>query len=82
MNRREFISRFSKYSLVAGTGAAANQVLGKSREISDQALLAANEKISAMSQRLDSIEDKQDKMMKALILTTALSTGIDLSLIL
>ena len=82
MKRREFLSSFSKYSVVAGAGAVASQAIGKSRELGDMTLQHANEKFSAISKRLDNIEDKQDKLMKALIVTTAVSTGIDLSLIL
>ena len=82
MNRRDFISSLGKYSVVAGAGAVASQAIGKSRELGDQTLQKANQKITALSKRLDSIEDKQDKMMKALIITTAVSTGIDLTLIL
>ncbi len=82
MRRRDFISGFSKYSLVAATASIATSAVTKSREIAENSIDNVGKQIKSLKNRVDNLESNQKKMTKALLLLAAVSTGVDLSLIL
>ena len=82
MRRRDFISGFSKYSLVAATASIATSAVTKSREIAKNSIDNVAKQIKSLKNRVDKLESNQKKMTKALLLLAAVSTGVDLSLIL
>ena len=82
MRRRDFISGFSKYSLVAATASIAISAVTKSRQIAGNSIDNVGKQIKSLKNRVDNLESNQKKMTKALLLLAAVSTGVDLSLIL
>lgn len=82
MRRRDFISGFSKYSLVAATASIATSAVTKSREFAENSIDNVGKQIKSLKNRVDNLESNQKKMTKALLLLAAVSTGVDLSLIL
>jgi len=82
MRRRDFISGFSKYSLVAATASIATNAVTKSRQIAGNSIDKVGKQIKSLKNRVDNLESNQKKMTKALLLLAAVSTGVDLSLIL
>lgn len=81
MNRRRFIAGLSKGGLavaaVSGTAAAAV----KGKEMLDKPADAVSGRLEALKKRVDSLEDKQKNYLRALCVITAVSTGIDLSVL-
>ena len=81
MNRRRFISGLSKGGLavaaVSGTAAAAV----KGREMLEKPADAVSGRLDALKKRVDALEDNQKKYLKALCFITAVSTGVDLSVL-
>ena len=82
MHRRDFISGFSKYSLVAATASIVTSAVTKSRKIAENSIDNVGKQIKSLKNRVDNLESNQKKMTKALLLLAAVSTGVDLSLIL
>ena len=82
MRRRDFLSSFSKYSVVAATSAAATAAVSKSRDMAESSMDHFGKRIDVLKNRVENLEDNQKKMTKALVLVTAVSTGVDMTLIL
>ena len=81
MNRRHFISGLGKFGLTAGAAAAVTSTVVKGRDLAEQSVDGLSDRIDTLKKRLDSLEGKQKKMFKLLIIVTAISAGIDISLL-
>ena len=81
MNRRNFISGLGKFSLVTATVGVAVSASAKGRDLVNQSSDEVSSRIEALKKRIDNLEDTQKNFIKALCVVTALSTGIDLSMI-
>lgn len=79
MNRREFISKFSKTA--AAAGAAATAAAAVAYPPTKQAVTAGagviQREVKALNKRVDAMEDSQKKMLTALIFVASVSTGMD-----
>ena len=79
MNRRDFISKFSKTA--AAAGAAATGVAVATYPKAKQAALAGagmvQREVKALNKRIDSMEASQRRMLTALIFVASMSTGLD-----
>jgi len=79
MNRREFISKFSKTAATAG--AAATAVAAAAYPPTKQAVSSGvgviQREVKALNERVDAMEDSQKKMLTALIFVASVSTGMD-----
>jgi hypothetical protein len=82
MNRRDFLSGFSKLSLVPMTASIATAASIKSRNIAENSMENIEKQFKSLKNQYENLENNQKKMAKALVLLTAVSTGVDLSLIL
>jgi len=79
MNRREFISRFSKTAASAGAAATAVAAVAypKTKEALASGAGIAQREFKALNKRIDAMEDRQRKMLTALIFVASVSTGMD-----
>ena len=79
MNRREFISRFSKTAATAGATATAIAAVAypKTRDALTSGAGIAQRELKALNKRIDTMEDSQKKMLTALIFVASVSTGMD-----
>ena len=79
MNRREFISKFSKTAATAGAAATAVAAVAypKTRGALATGAGIAQREFKALSKRIDDMEDSQRKMLTALIFVASVSTGMD-----
>ena len=79
MNRREFISRFSKTAATAGAAATAMAAVAypKTRTALASGAGVAQREFKALNKRIDAMEDSQKKMLTALIFVASVSTGMD-----
>jgi hypothetical protein len=82
MNRRNFLSGFSKLSLVPVTASIVTAVSMKNRNVLESSAKNLEKQIKSLKNQFDKLEDNQKKMLKTLVLITAVSTGFDLSLML
>ncbi|MFT7459773.1 MAG: phage regulator Rha-like protein [Planctomycetota bacterium] len=82
MHRRDFISAFSKLSLVTATTSIATAAASRSVEIAEKSIDNVGKQFKSMKTRMDKLENNQKTMARALILVTAVSTGFDLTFIL
>lgn len=79
MNRRDFISRFSKTAAAAGVGvtATAAATYPKVRQGVISGARKINGEMKALTKRIDAMENSHRKMVKMLIVAVSLSTGLD-----
>ena len=82
MNRRNFISGFSKLGLTVVTASAVTSAVTRSRDLAGQSVDGMAAQITSLKKRLDSLEGNQKKMLKLLCIFAVISTGIDISLLL
>jgi hypothetical protein len=82
MRRRDFLTAFSKASLVTATVTMATTTVAKSKDIADSSIDNLANHFKTVKHKMDKLESNQNKMLKALVLVTAVSTGVDISLIL
>jgi len=82
MNRRYFISALGQYSAVAAAASVATSMASKGRSAAENSVDVLNRYFRSLQKRMENLEDSQRKMTKALVVVTAVSTGIDLTLIL
>lgn len=81
MRRRKFIADFTKFSVVtAVTGAAATTAVNL-RSVADDTRHGLTGQVDKLKQRMDSLESGQKNLVRAFCLVTALSTGLDLTLL-
>ena len=81
MQRRRFLAGLAAHSAVATTVAVASGAAHKSRDLAQTSLERMGHKIETLGKRVDSLEGRQKQLTRTLIVVTAISTGIDLSLI-
>lgn len=79
MNRREFLSKFSKTAAAAGAAAttAAAVVYPKTKTAFATSADVVQREIKALNKRVDAMEDSQKRMFTALIFVASISTGMD-----
>lgn len=81
MNRRQFLRK----SIVRGVqGAAAVALVGGTqvRQAADAGRELADEKLTILRNRLDRLEKRHDKLVKATLVLAGVSIGLDVSLLL
>jgi hypothetical protein len=81
MNRRNFISHFGKFSLATATAGVAVSAAAQGKDLVKQSSDQFSCRIDALKTRIDKLEDNQKNFLKVFFVVTALSTGIDLSII-
>ena len=81
MNRRKFIAGFSKISLIGAAATATTAAVISEKSKPDEPAQGLNRKIAELKKRVDTLEDDQKFFLKTLCLVTAVSTGIDLSVL-
>jgi hypothetical protein len=81
MNRRRFVAGLGGSGLAMAAVSAAASTAAKGREIIDQSAAGVNKRVEALKIRMDVLEAGQKKYLKALCVITAVSTGIDLSIL-
>ena len=81
MHRRRFLAELASHSVLAGTVAIAGGAAARTRDIAQTSLERMGHKIETLGKRVDSLEGRQKQLTRALIVVTAVSTGIDLSLL-
>ena len=81
MNRRGFMSGFSKFTLATATVGIAVSAAAKGKDLINQSNDEVSSRINALKKRIDKLEDNQRGFLKALCLVTALSMGVDLSIL-
>ena len=81
MNRRRFIAGMSKGGLAVAAVSATTAAAVKGKEMLDKPADAVSGRLEALKKRVDALEDGQKKYLRALVVITAVSTGIDLSVL-
>jgi hypothetical protein len=81
MNRRYFISHFGKLSLTTAAAGIAASAASEGKKIIAKTGEDVNSRIDFLRKRVDDLENSQKKILKAMIVVTAFSTGIDLSIL-
>jgi hypothetical protein len=82
MNRREFLNTLKKPALaLAAVPAIAVAAADRGRQAIDPHLQALKSKYENLSDRMDNMERSQKRMMKAMIVVTGVTLGIDISLL-
>ncbi len=75
INRRDFVSRLTG---VAAAGAATTAGLARlSADTAGQGIEQLSEKLSAVQDRLDGMDESHRRLFRALVAVAAVSTGLD-----
>ena len=82
MNRRRFIAGLSKLSLAGTAAAATTAVALHEKPKPEEPEKGLSRKLAELKKRVDALEDDQKFFLKTLCVVTAISTGIDLSVLL
>lgn len=82
MNRRKFIAALSKVSVIGAATTATTAVALSEKSQADEPAQGLNKKLAELKKRIDTLEDDQKFFLKTLCLVTAVSTGVDLSVLL
>ena len=82
MNRRFFIAKMGKLGLTATTIGMTASVVEKGKNLMSHSGDEISSQLSALKKQLIRLEKEQKNYIKALCVVTALSTGIDLSILL
>ncbi len=81
MDRRKFISGLGKFGLIAGTTAVITSTVTKGRDLAEQSADGMASQIKSLRKRVDSLEGNQKKILRFLCIVTAVSVGVDISLL-
>ncbi len=82
MNRRKFIAGLSKFTLVGAATTATTAIAVHDKAQTEEPVQGLSSKLADLRKRVDELEDDQKFFLKTLCVVTALSTGIDLSVVL
>ena len=81
MNRRNFIKDFGRFSLATVATGITVSAAAKIRSSTDSAGDSLSKQVDLLKDKIESLESSQKNLMKAVCVVTAVSTGIDLSLL-
>lgn len=81
MRRRDFISGFARASLMTSTAAVITAATVKGKQAAEKSIDTVSDQYRHLSSRIDKLEKSQKKVMKGMLFVMAVSTGIDLTLI-
>jgi hypothetical protein len=82
MNRRKFIAGLSKFTLLGAATTATTAVAVRENAQTEEPTQGFSRKLADLRKRVDELEEDQKFFLKTLCVVTALSTGIDLSVLL
>ena len=82
MHRRNFIAALGGTSIVGAGAAVARATMAKSRDLAEHSLDTMGRQVQALKKRLDNLEARDRKMTRMVLLLAAVSTGVDVSLLL
>ena len=82
MHRRNFIAALGGTSIVGVGAAVARATMAKSRDLAEHSLDTMGRQVHALKKRLDNLEARDRKMTRMVLLLAAVSTGVDVSLLL
>ncbi len=79
MNRRDFVARFGKAAGVAGAGvtAVAAATYPKARDTAVATISRLQREMKKFGERIDTMDARQRRLVKALIVVASVSTGLD-----
>jgi len=81
MNRRKFVSALGRSGLAVAAVSVAAATVSKGRDIIGQSADGISGSMDALKKRVDALEEDQKNYLRALCVITAISTGIDLSIL-
>jgi len=81
MNRRDFVRNVVGNGLKA-TALVAASAAGQVRESAQPGLEKLNARFQGVTKRLDKLEKRHNRLLKACLVMAAISTGLDISLLL
>jgi hypothetical protein len=82
MNRRNFVAGITRSGLALAAVSAASATAARGREFVDRSADEVGAGVEALRKRMDALEDHQKNYLRALCVITAVSTGVDLSILL
>ncbi len=79
MNRRDFLSKFSKTAAVAGASAAtvAAATYPKVRQSVNSGADKIGSELKRLNKRIDAMEDSHRRVLKVLVVAVSVTSGLD-----
>ncbi|NNE37838.1 MAG: hypothetical protein HKN08_05985 [Gammaproteobacteria bacterium] len=81
MNRRNFINRLGKVSVLTTASGFTVSALANARSKADEASKDMSRQVALLKNKVDALEKNQKKIVKSLCVLMAFSTGMDITML-